>query len=128
MALYKTTTDQNVDTTWQNPTHYWDLPCGLLDLVENFTKLGVSVRKNSLLTFSIPKSLHKLYGEIHVNPVSKVNLHKLQKNIATDRFTTNIFWVVDYPKPARFIWSYTWHMAQTPHQFAFISPLGQGRH
>ena len=45
VALYKTTTDQNVDTTRRDPIHYWDLPCGLLDLVENFTKLGVSARK-----------------------------------------------------------------------------------
>ena len=38
VPLYKTTTDQNahenVDTTRQDPTYYWDLPC-----VENFTEL-----------------------------------------------------------------------------------------
>ena len=31
MALYKTTKDQNVDTTRQNPIHYWDLPRRPLD-------------------------------------------------------------------------------------------------
>ena len=45
MALYETTTDQNVDTTQRDSTHYWDLRWGPLDLVENFTELIVSLRK-----------------------------------------------------------------------------------
>ena len=80
MALYKTTTDQNVDTTQRDLIHHWDLPCGLLDLVENFTELIVSVRKkwafNILSTLNL-LSLYTFFGEIHLNTVSKVYLHKL---------------------------------------------------
>ena len=50
---------------------YWDLPCGWLNLVENLTKSGVSVRKNGLLTFSIPKKFK--------DAISKVYLHKTTK-------------------------------------------------
>ena len=58
VALYKTTTDQNVNTTRHNPIYYWDLPMrAALNLVENLIKLklGVSVQKYELLTFSIPQ-------------------------------------------------------------------------
>ena len=65
MALYKTTTDQNVDTTQGGSIHYWDLPWGPLDL---------SVRKKP--AFNIFNTLNRymlytLHGEIHVNNVSK---------------------------------------------------------
>ena len=40
-------TDQNVDIILGDPIHYWDLPCGPLNLFENFTKLGVSVQKKT---------------------------------------------------------------------------------
>ena len=51
LGLYNTATDQNVDTTWRNPIHFIlrfarGLPGGLPDFLENFTKSGVSVRKN----------------------------------------------------------------------------------
>ena len=56
--MYKTTTDQNVSTTQHDIIHYWDVPCRPLNLIENFTESGVSVRKkNGLLTFH-PKSLY----------------------------------------------------------------------
>ena len=78
MALYKTTTDQNahqnVDTTWQDPTHYWDFPC-----IENFTKLILLYKKTSFLHSQYPTLLYTLCGEIHVNAVYEVNLHKLQR-------------------------------------------------
>ena len=51
--------------------------CLQLDHVENFTKLGVSVRKQKQCKY--PKSLYTLYDEILVNAVSKVYLHKLQR-------------------------------------------------
>ena len=45
VSLHKTTTDQNVYTTRRDRIHIEICPCGLLNLVENVTKLGVSVRK-----------------------------------------------------------------------------------
>ena len=57
------------------------------------------MKKKGLLTFEYPKSLCTLQGEINVNPVSKVYLHKLQENIATDLFMTSTFWTIDYSKP-----------------------------
>ena len=50
VGLYKTRTDETVNTTRRNPHTFYmgfarDLPSGLLDFVENFTKSGVSVRK-----------------------------------------------------------------------------------
>ena len=47
-----------------------------------------------------------------------------KENIASDRFRTSTFRAVDYIKPARYV-----YMARdwTPYQFAFVSPLGQGR-
>ena len=65
MALHKTTTDQNVDTTQHDSIHYWDLSWGPLDL---------SVRKK--LAFNIFNTLncymlYTLHDEIHVNTVSK---------------------------------------------------------
>ena len=51
-----------------------------------------------------------------------------KKNMAMGRFTTIKFRAVDYAKPARFeLYVYIWRVTRTPHQFAFISPLGQGR-
>ena len=35
----------SVHTTLHDPIHYWDLPYGLFNVVENFTKLGVSVQR-----------------------------------------------------------------------------------
>ena len=58
----------------------------------------------------------------------KIICTNYKENIAADHFMTSTFQAVDYPKPARFVWSYTWHVAKTPHQSAFVSSLGQGRH
>ena len=50
VGLYKTITDETINTNQRNPIHFISgfarhLRSGLLDFVENFTKSGVSVRK-----------------------------------------------------------------------------------
>ena len=50
-----------------------------------------------------------------------------KENIAMDHFTTSIFREVDYPEPIRFVWNYTWRVTPDTTQFAFVSPLGQGK-
>ena len=82
MALYETTTDQKINTTWHNPIQFISgLRCRLFNLVEHFTKLGVSVRKGGLLTLSI---LYVVYCYIHVDAISK-------ENSAVDLFPTSTF-------------------------------------
>ena len=101
MALYKTITDQNVNTTWHNPIHHWDLAWGLLNLIENCTKLGVSVQNNravNLLNTSTCNIHHMVkFMQMLFLKLTSTNY---TENIATDCFTPSTFWVVDYAKPA----------------------------
>ena len=47
-----------------------------------------------------------------------------KENIAMDRFKTSTFPAVNYAKSTGFVWSYIWGLNGTPHQVAFVSPLG----
>ena len=63
-------------------------PCGLFNLVENVTKLGVSVRKILAVNLFNLKLLYKLDGQIHVDAISEVYLHKPQRKYGYG-FTTS---------------------------------------
>ena len=77
-----------MDTTRQDSTHYWDLPCGPLDLVENFTELTVSVRKKR--AFNILNTLNRyIYYMVKFLKMLFLNFicTNCEENIAMDRFT-----------------------------------------
>ena len=91
VALYRTTTDQNVNTAQRNPILcppyilYWDSQCRWLCLVENLTKSGVPARKNglkficSILINSYRCYFYSLFAQNYI------------ENIAIDCFLTCAF-------------------------------------
>ena len=46
---------------------------------------------DTCITFSMPKLLYTLYDEVHVNTVSKVYLHKLQRKYSYGPFYDKYF-------------------------------------
>ena len=79
-------------------------PCGLLNFVENLTKLGVSVRKiQAVNLFNTLNCYINYMVRFMWMLFLKFTCTNYKENMATDRFTTSTFRAVDYAKPAQFV-------------------------
>ena len=125
VALYKTPTDQNMDTTWSNPIHcILGFAVRVAKSLSKLDKIRSFCTKERLLILSIQLkfmcSILKNSCRCHFKSLFVQNY---KENIAMDRVWTSTFREVDYAT-CRIFWhlyGVIWRVTLTPRRYAFIS-------